>query len=367
MTDFVYPGALHTRFHHALGAMHLMQKALDNFRQKGHYIYDAEAEAALIAILLHDIGHGPFSHTMEYTLLRDTPHEEISLILMEHLNKKYKGSLSLAIEIFKGQYDRKFFHELVSSQLDMDRLDYLRRDSYFTGVIEGSTGTERILKMMNIVDDHLVVEEKGIYSIESFLSSRRLMYWQVYLHKTAVCAERMLKNVIDRARGLVQDGVDLDMPPSLRTFFLQSYTIEDFRKQEVLDAFVALDDYDIWSALKTWMHHPDTVLRTLSTMLVQRKLLRIRMQGEPVNADTLDRVRTAIMETYQLSEHEASFLMGSESISNSAYVQEGTTIKILKKSGEIQNITDAADLPNIMAMSKIVTKHYLCYPKNISL
>jgi len=368
LTDMVYPGALHTRFHHALGAMHLMQKVLDTFRRKGHYIYDAEAEAALIAILLHDIGHGPFSHTMEYTLLKGTPHEDLSLVIMENLNKKYKGALSLAIEIFKGSYHRKFFHELVSSQLDMDRLDYLKRDSYFTGVIEGSTGTERIIQMMNVVDDRLVVEEKGIYSIESFLNARRLMYWQVYLHKTAICAERMLKNVLKRAKHLIRTGVIIQVPDALKLFLNQDIKTKDFRDNpDVLEAFSLLDDYDIWSSLKIWINHEDVILSTLSTALINRKLFQIRIMEDSPKEEEVNKLKALTSETYGINTKDADYFVSTDSMSNAAYIFEGTNIMILRKSGEVIEITKAADLPNIMAMSKIVRKYYLCWPKNISL
>lgn len=368
LTDFVYPGALHTRFHHALGAMHLMQKALDTFRRKGHYIYDTEAEGALIAILLHDIGHGPFSHSMEFTLLTKTPHEELTLVIMESLNKKYKGALSLAIDIFKGTYNRKFFHELVSSQLDMDRLDYLKRDSYFTGVIEGSTGTDRILQMMNIVDDRLVVEEKGIYSIESFLNARRLMYWQVYLHKTAVCAERMLKNTLDRAKMLIRSGVELNIPEALKLFLKSDITTTEFQdNNEILQAFSKLDDYDIWSSLKMWADQDDIILSILSKSLINRKLFQIRILEEKPDAKEVEALKIQVAKQYHITEAESEYLVSSDSITNAAYINEEENIMILKKNGEVLEITKAADLPNIKAMSKIVRKYYLCYPKNISL
>ncbi len=368
LTDFVYPGALHTRFHHALGAMHLMQKVLDTFRRKGHYIYDTEAEAALIAILLHDIGHGPFSHSMEFTLLKETPHEALSLIIMENLNKKYKGALSLAIEIFKGTYHRKFFHELVSSQLDMDRLDYLKRDSYFTGVIEGTTGTERILQMMNIVDDQLVVEEKGIYSIESFLHARRLMYWQVYLHKTAVCAEKMLKNTLKRAKELHLSGEDISIPGTLKFFLTRDITTEEFQQNtDILEAFSKLDDYDIWSSLKIWAEHKDVILSMLSKSLINRKLFQIKIDEDKPSAQDVEELKILAARKYNVSSKESEYLVGMDSITNSAYIHEGANIMILRKNGEVVEITKAADLPNIKAMSKIVRKYYLCYPKDISL
>ncbi len=368
LTDLVYPGALHTRFHHALGAMHLMQKVLDTFRRKGHYIYDTEAEAALIAILLHDIGHGPFSHTMETILLKNTRHEDLSLLIMNHLNKKYEGALSLAIEIFTGTYHRKFFNQLVSSQLDMDRLDYLKRDSYFTGVIEGSTGTERIIQMMNIVDDNLVVEEKGIYSIESFLNARRLMYWQVYLHKTAVCAEQILKNAMKRARDLIRVGTSLDYPKGLHIFLEKDISLADFQDYpEMMEAFIRLDDYDIWSALKSWTTSEDLVLSELSKALIDRKLFQIQMLEEAPTESHIIELIKIVAEKYSISMDEAKYFVSTGSLSNAAYIKEGSHIMIAKKNGDVVEISNVADLPNIKAMSKIVRKYYLCWPKKLSL
>ncbi len=368
LTELVYPGALHTRLHHALGAMHLMQKALDTFRRKGHYIYDTEAEGALIAILLHDIGHGPFSHTMENTLLKNTRHEELSLLIMQNLNEKYKGALSLAIQIFNGTYHRRFFHELVSSQLDMDRLDYLQRDSYFTGVIEGAVGTDRIIQMLNIVDDELVVEEKGIYSIESFLSARRLMYWQVYLHKTAICADKMLNNTIRRAKQLYDEGMDLFLPEDLEPFIAKDVTIEDFRTNtNYLSSFTNLDDFDIWFALKKWTNHTDKILSILSSSLLNRKLFQINISGKRPVKDEEQVIKEKTVKYFGIKSEDVDYLVASDSITNAAYILEGEKIMIQMKVGGVQDITQAADLPNIKAMSKIVKKYYLCWPKNISL
>jgi len=368
LTDLVYPGALHTRFHHALGAMHLMSKTLDSFRRKGHYLSDEESEAALIAILLHDIGHGPFSHTLEHSLFSVIPHEELSLLIMKNLNQKYDGRLTLAIQIFTDQYQRKFFHELVSSQLDMDRLDYLKRDSYFTGVSEGDIGSERIIQMLNISEERLVVEEKGIYSIENFLSARRLMYWQVYLHKTTICADRMLNNVVDRARYLYNDGVDLFVPVHLKTFFNKDVTIENFSNdQKYLESYTFLDDFDIWYALKVWAFHSDKVLADLSHSLISRNLFQINISNERPGSQLYNAIKNKVKARYALTSSEVEYYVSKGSISNSAYIAEGKKINILMKDGRVIDITEAADLPNIKAMSKIVRKYYLYWPKHISL
>lgn len=368
LTDLVYPGALHTRFHHALGSMHLMSKTLENFRRKGHYIYDTEAEAALIAILLHDIGHGPFSHTLENSLFKGIPHEDLSLLIMEFLNKKFKGALTLAIQIFTDSYHRKFFHELVSSQIDMDRLDYLKRDSFFTGVSEGSIGSERIIQMLDIVDDRLVVEEKGIYSIENFLSARRLMYWQVYLHKTTICADRMLNNILDRARFLYDRNSDVYIPLHLKPFIENDVSIEDFKNDDIyMTSYLSLDDFDIWHALKTWIDSDDRILPSLSESLLNRRLFQIDVSNEKPGSDTIKELKSKVRSSLNLSSKDVDFLVSSGSISNAAYIAEGKKINILTKNGNVIDITKAADLPNIKAMSKIVRKYYLCWPKNISL
>ena len=368
LTDLVYPGALHTRFHHALGAMHLMTRTLESFRIKGNYIYDTEAEAVLLAILLHDIGHGPFSHTLEYGLLRGVDHEDLSLFIMEQLNEKYKGALTLAIQVFRGKYHRKFLHELVTSQLDMDRLDYLKRDSYFTGVSEGTIGAERIIQMLNIVDDQLVVEEKGIYSIENFLSTRRLMYWQVYLHKTTISADRILNNIIDRVKFLYKDNNNLFTPFNLAPFLKNEVKIEDFKSgSKYLDHFTQLDDHDIWYSLKCWSGADDPVLADLSTRLLNRNLFQILISGEKPGKQIIQNLTRKLMKAYELQEEDTQYYLSSGSITNAAYIAKGKSIRILMKDGQVLDITQAADLPNIKAMSKIVRKYYLCWPKDISL
>ena len=365
-TNLVYPGALHTRFHHALGAMYLMHLTLTNLSQKGVDISDEEYTAALVAILLHDIGHGPFSHTLEFSLLNGVSHEEISLAFFQKLNADYQGKLDLAIKIFHGTYDRKFFHKLVSSQLDIDRIDYLRRDSFFTGVSEGTIGSERIIKMLNVRDDQIVVEEKGIYSIENFLNSRRLMYWQVYLHKTSVSAEEMLIQLIKRARILTQKGVTVFATPALTIFLERNISKEDFIEDvDILDVFALLDDSDIWGSMKFWLNHEDFVLATLSNMLLNRKIFRIEMSNSAFSKDLIRKVREEVAQHYGISEKEAQSLVGSGKISNEAYISSGQKINILSKNGEIVDIAKTTELPNIKAMSKIITKYYICWQKGV--
>lgn len=367
LTDLIYPGAIHTRFNHAIGAMHLMELVLENLRLKGVEISQQEYEASQIAILLHDIGHGPFSHALEETLLHQVSHESISFQFMKALNVIFNNQLELTLQIFQNTYQRKFFHQLVSSQLDADRLDYLRRDSFFTGVSEGAIGVDRIVMMLNVKNDQLVVDEKGIYSIENFLNARRLMYWQVYLHKTAVSAERMLVNLIRRAQYLVQSGEPLQCSSSLKLLLSNKYTLEDFEQKAVLNNFGKLDDNDIWGAIKLWQDHPDKILSTLCRMLLQRNLFQIILTNEPIEKATIESVRSEICNTYKVLRKEATFLFSHGVVSNEAYVSEGHGINILTKKGEIKEIAQASDLPNIKALSKIVKKNYLCCPKNVSL
>lgn len=368
LTELVYPGAHHTRFHHAIGAMHLMTETLENLRTKGVEISDEEYEATLIAILLHDVGHGPFSHALESTLLKEVAHESISHLTIVKLNNEFDGRLSMSLEIFLGAYKRQFFNQLVSSQLDIDRLDYLKRDSYFTGVSEGTIGAERIIKMLDVKDDQLVVEEKGIYSIENFLSARRLMYWQVYLHKTSVSSEKMLISIIKRARNLTQRGQDLFATPALKLFLKQEFNTEDFREEpDVLETFLALDDYDIWGAIKIWCHYHDTVLSSLCQKLLKRELFRIKISTEPASEEEMEHISTKIQQVYGISASDAEYFHSTGQLSNNAYISGDQKIMILSKSGEVRDVVDAADLPNIKAMSKIVRKYYRCWPKDISL
>jgi len=368
LSDLVYPGALHTRFHHALGAMHLMSRVMKNLQLKGVEISEQEAEAAQIAILLHDIGHGPLSHALEETLLQDINHESLSYLFMKELNKQFNGALSLAIQFFRNSYPRKFFHQLVSSQLDIDRLDYLKRDSFFTGVLEGTIGVDRIIAMLNVYRDQLVVEEKGIFSIESFLHSRRLMYWQVYLHKTALSAERMMVNIIRRAHYLMQAGEPLPATDALKNFLMHDYKITDFNEHvELLDQFGQMDDNDVWGAIKCWRNSGDAILSGLCNRLLQRELFQIILSTDPIKKSMVEKVRQEIHQVYGILRKDTTYLYSLGTVSNEAYVSGGKSINILTKKGEIVDIAQASDLPSIKAISKIVEKNYLCWPKNVSL
>ena len=368
LSNLVYPGAQHTRFHHALGALHLMDRVIDNLRLKGIEISNQEAQAALIAILLHDIGHGPLSHALEETLLQEVHHESLSFLFMKTLNKQFHGELDLAISFFRNTYPRKFFHQLISSQLDIDRLDYLKRDSFFTGVLEGTIGVDRIISMLSVHNDELVVEEKGIYSIESFLHSRRLMYWQVYLHKTALSAERMIVNIIRRAQYLLRAGEDLVASPALKDLLTNSYTIEDFnQRSELLDAFGQMDDHDVWGAMKFWRNHPDPILSGLCNRLMIRELFQITLTTDPIRKTLVEKARQEIHQVFGILRNETNYLYSLGTVSNEAYVSGGKSINILTKQGEVIDIALASDLPSIKAISKIVEKNYLCWPKNVSL
>jgi len=361
LTDLVYPGALHTRFHHALGAMHLMSIALDMLRDKGHHISDKEYESSLLAILLHDIGHAPFSHALEYTLLKGVHHEHLSAGIMRLLNQAFDGKLSLAIQIFEDTYHRHFFHQLVSSQLDMDRLDYLQRDVYFTGVIEGKVGFDRIIRMLDVVDDTIVVEEKGIYSIENFLNARRLMYWQVYLHKTTLSAEQMLIKIMARAQFLYQSNQKLPVSDNIAYFLEDGYTSADIN--EILQRFVLLDDYDIWGNIKVWQNYPDIVLQTLCKMLLSRNLFKTILAHQPFDITLIESVSTQIENQLTISKEEAAYLWQCGQVSNAGYVSDAQNILIRKKDGSLLDVTQASDLPNLEALSKVVTKYYICCPR----
>jgi HD superfamily phosphohydrolase len=367
LTEFVYPGALHTRFHHALGAMHLMNIALQSLSGKDNIITDKECEASMAAILLHDIGHGPFSHALEAAIFDQVPHEQISLHLMELLNQEFDGRLQLAIDIFTDNYHRHFFHQLVSSQLDVDRLDYLNRDSFYTGVSEGKIGADRLLKMLNVHEDQLVVEEKGIYSIESFLVSRRLMYWQVYMHKTVTSAEQMVLKIMQRARELTQRGEDVSASTNLQYFLRESVSILDFeRDPNIMRRFVALDDYDVWSAIKAWAEHPDSILSYLSTCLLERKLFKIMLSPSPFDIEFLVGVRELAQEHFDISPEEAHYIVIEGKISNNAYQSGEENINVLTKQSLVVDVAEASDLPSIQALSKKVEKYYVCYPKEIT-
>ncbi len=364
MSYLVYPGAHHTRFHHALGGLHLMQQAIEILRFKGIEINAEEEEGLKIAILLHDIGHGPFSHAMEHSIVEGVSHECISLLFMEEMNAEFNQSLTLAIDIFKGSYSRKFMNQLVSSQLDMDRLDYLKRDSFYTGVPEGNINSERIITMLNVIDDHLVIEEKGIYSVEKFLVARRLMYWQVYLHKTGVAAEQLLIRVLKRAKELIKRGEKLSSSPALSYFLYNKVTLEKF-DSDTLGTFAKLDDYDIISAMKEWMEYDDFVLSNLCKMLLNRDLLKVKLKKKKINPDKLKKYALSLQNKYSITEEESNYFVFSGEISNVAYSSENDKIQILHRNGKISDVAKASDQLNLVALSTEVTKYYICYPKTI--
>lgn len=362
LSYLVYPGAHHTRFHHALGAMHMMQKAVEVIRFKGTSISKEEEKALYIAILLHDIGHGPFSHAMEHSIVEAVSHESISLLFMNQLNVEFDGQLSLAIQIFKGDYHRKFMLQLISSQLDMDRMDYLKRDSFYTGVAEGNINSDRLIQMMNVVEDTLVIEEKGIYSVEKFLMARRLMYWQAYLHKTSLVAELMLTKVLKRAKELTQKGIVLNGSRPLQ-FFLQNRVVLDTFDEKILDLFAQLDDSDIISALKDWQFHEDYVLGNLSKMIINRDLLKIKIQEEKFTAEDTDSYISVFAKSNNLSLQDAAYFVYKGKIKNQAYNKEAEPIRILKKDKSIEDVVTASDQLNLKALTKPVTKYYICFPK----
>jgi hypothetical protein len=363
MSYLVYPGAHHTRFHHALGCMHLMQKAVNVLRFKGVVISEDEENALYAAILLHDIGHGPFSHAMEHSIVNGVSHEAISLRFMEKLNEEFNGSLTLAIQIFKCEHPRKFMCQLISSQLDMDRADYLKRDSFYTGVSEGNINSERIITMLNVVNDKLVIEEKGIYSAEKFLVARRLMYWQVYLHKTSLVAEQLLTRMLQRAKKLTLKGEILKASSALSYFLQNEITLKDF-DDGVLDKFSKLDDYDIVSAMKEWQFCEDFVLKNLSDMIINRDLLKIKIKNKKIKPESKEKHIQKLMKKYRISKEEAGNFVFTGEISNQAYQHDEQQIYILHKSGKIEDIVKASDQLNLKALSKPVTKYYICYPKD---
>jgi uncharacterized protein len=368
MAELVYPGALHTRFHHALGAMHLMNEALSSLRNKGHFISDEECEAAQIAILLHDIGHGPFSHVLEHLILSHVPHEQISFLLMKELNRQFEGKLSLAVKMFTGEYHKNFFNQLISSQLDVDRMDYLNRDSFFTGVREGFIGADRILKMLDIVDNQLVVEQKGIYSVENFLTARRLMYWQVYLHKTSISAEAMLTQIIRRARELLKGGLEVFTPDYLGIFLENEVTFEEFKAHKsYLEAFTKMDDNDIWACIKIWTKHSDYLLSSICQKLLDRKLYKIMISDQPFEESFLEKIQKDFLSQEGVNEENLSYFVVQGTITNEAYLSEKQAINILTKNKKIVDIAEASDLPTIKALSNIVKKYYICWAKDVYL
>ena len=363
LSHLVYPGALHTRFHHALGAMHLMGEAIATLRSKGHDISDEEAHGAAVAILLHDIGHGPFSHALEHSLVEGIGHEDVSALVMDALNERLGGALSLGIRIFRDQHERHALHQLVSSQLDVDRIDYLNRDSFYTGVSEGVIGGERILKMLQIVNDRLVVEEKAIYSIEKFLVARRLMYWQVYLHKTVVACEMMLVETLRRAKQLALNGTDVFASPALQRFLRTRHDRNAFADPAVLADFLRLDDHDIMGAVKVWTGHTDKVLATLASDLVERRNLHIRLQDEPWDAAQVDALRRRVADHMKISVQDAEHFVITGSVVNNAYDDKQDRIELLYKDGSTVDIAKASDNLGIAALSKPVVKHYLGWPR----
>jgi HD superfamily phosphohydrolase len=365
MSHLVYPGALHTRFHHVLGAMHLMTIAIATIRRKGHEITQEEERAVLIAILLHDIGHGPFSHALEYDIVCGVSHEEISGFFIERLSKEFGKDMDHALLIFKNEHPKPFLHQLVSSQLDMDRLDYLNRDSFYTGVSEGIVGSDRLIEMINVHDGNLVLEEKGIYSIEKFIVARRLMYWQVYLHKTVVAAEFMLIHTLRRAKELVKNGTEIFGSPTLMYFLKNDIKQADFKKDSsILDRFADLDDYDILGAIKVWQNHSDKVLSTLSRRLVNRDLFKIEISKEQFSDDRIKLEKELVQKQFNLAEDEIDFFVYTDILSNNAYNQNKQNINMLMKNGEIVDLSKASDNLNISALASPVEKYFLCYPIN---
>ncbi|UGS20060.1 HD domain-containing protein [Flavobacterium cyclinae] len=364
MSYLVYPGAHHTRFHHALGCMHIMQKAVQTLKFKGVSISEEEENALYIAILLHDIGHGPYSHAMEHSIVEEVHHEELSLLFMEQLNKEFDGKLALAIQVFKGEYHRKFMLQLISSQLDMDRMDYLKRDSFYSGVAEGNINSERLIQMMNVQDDFLVIEEKGIYSVEKFLVARRLMYWQAYLHKTSVVAELILTKILKRAKELTQKGTVLSCSEPLQFFLQNKISLENFDKN-VLDKFSYLDDYDVLGAIKSWQFHDDFVLQSLCKMILNRDLLKIQMSDDKPNKENLLGIKNKYISIAGISEKEADYFVFKGKLKNQAYSKSSEPIRILKKDKTIEDVVEASDQLHLKALSKPVTKYFICFPKVI--
>lgn len=361
MTYLVYPGALHTRFHHALGALYLMGEALETLREKGHAISEEESQAACMAILLHDIGHSPFSHALEHSLVSDISHEDFSLAFMERINEEMKGALTIAISIFKGTYPKKFLHQLVSSQLDMDRIDYLKRDSFFTGVSEGIISHDRIIKMLNVFNDQLVVELKGIYSIEKFIIARRLMYWQVYFHKTVLSAEQMLVKILQRARYLFMNGHSLFVTPALRIFLENRYSLSDFKNQpSLLDFYAALDDYDIFTSLKMWTSDTDPVLSSLCIGIVNRRLYKCILQAQAFDELRIQELQECAKSRMGIPSDEIGYYVFTGSIANNAYDPKDERINILLKDNQVKDIAEASDQLNISVLSGPVIKNFLC-------
>ncbi|MCX6328846.1 MAG: HD domain-containing protein [Bacteroidia bacterium] len=369
LTSFVYPGANHSRFQHCLGAMHLMDMALRTLRTKGVEISPPEEEAVFCAILLHDAGHGPFSHALENSIITGISHEDLSLLLMRKLNEQFNNKLDLAIEIFKGEYPRKFLHELIAGQMDMDRLDYLRRDCFFTGVIEGSVGSDRIIRMLNVVDDSLVIDEKGIYSLEKFIIARRLMYWQVYMHKTVISSESLLVKILKRAKELAGEGCDLWATPALRFFLYNKLDPDDLFKEGkftpglIAANFTRLDDSDILVSAKYWADHSDKILSDLSSRLLKRDLLAIELQNDPFPKERVNKLKTLTTELFGINQELTDYYVFTNAISNLTYTPDAPEVKILLKSGKTADISTVSDMFDHRFLSERITKYFLCYPK----
>ena len=365
LASVVYPGARHTRFQHSLGAFHLMSEAVHSLQQKGVFIFDSEAEAVCAAILMHDIGHGPFSHVLENTLVKGISHEDISLMMMEQVNHDLGEQLNLALSIFKDEYPNKIFHQLISSQLDMDRLDYLRRDSFFTGVTEGNIGSARIIKMLNVAGDRLVVDHKGIYSIENYLTSRRLMYWQVYLHKTAVAYEKVLVNMLNRAKHLAMNGCKIFAPPALHYFLYHEVDAQWFstHTDQALAMYEELDDNDIWSSIKVWRHSDDKILSTLATDMLDRHVFKVEVHEEPITSERIDELETRIAAATGIDKADAHYLMSVNTIQKDMYDTDDDSIGILYKDGTVKDISEASEILNVQLLSKKIRKYYLCYQR----
>ena len=372
--NIVYPGAQHTRLQHSLGAFHLMGKAILSLQQKGQFIFDSEAEAVQAAILLHDIGHGPFSHVLEHTLISGICHEDISLMVMEQMNEEMRGQLGLAIKIFKDEYPKRFLHQLISSQLDMDRLDYLKRDAFFTGVNEANIGSSRIIDMLDVIDDQLVVDKKGIYSIENYLVSRRLMYWQVYLHKTSVAAEHVMINALKRAKQLAREELSakhspsawagLFASPALRFFLYNDIDRQTFLSQpECLQNYLTLDDNDIWSAMKVWCNHPDPILSLLSRDFINRNIFKVEMSDEPVGEDRKQEKLQELAEGYHVSIDDANYLIANIEVGKDMYSVDDDQIEIRFNDGTTRTLTEASDMLSTSLATKKVRKHYFCYQR----
>ena len=366
LSSLVYPGANHTRFHHALGCMHIMQSAIHTLKFKGITISEEEENALLIAILLHDIGHGPYSHAMEHSIVENISHEAISLLFMEELNRQFSGKLTLAIKIFKGEYHRKFMYQLISSQLDMDRMDYLKRDSFYSGVAEGNINSERLIQMMTVQDDVLVIEEKGIYSVEKFIVARRLMYWQCYLHKTSVVAELILTKILKRAKELSLKGVFLECSKSLK-YFIDNRVEKEMFTTDLLKKFALLDDYDVMSAIKEWQFSDDFVLKSLCSMIINRDLLKIVITEEKPSQETITSLKAQFNSKVQLTEKELEYFIFKGKLKNQAYNKASEPIRILKKDKTIEDVVEASDQLNLKALSKPVTKYFICYPKVLTI